>query len=348
MANAAGLKVSHHFGFGAIDAEAMVTRARHWINVPEQHNITIPAMPLYALYTSSYFHILLLISFASILHTCSRCNVSSESSSLVHFINANSLPESESGITSLEHVVVTLSLSVTSSEVFNLTDYYDAVDDESIDISEWLESPHPQRGDVKIELTSPAGTKSILLPYRNYDFVNEEGYDNWPFMSLHFWGENPVGTWTLQTAYKSSAGSVYVGNISMTLFGVVESLNKTNQSTCSLCSRGCGVICDVCRELRDNISLACVSACPNGTTEYNGYCIEGEVIYTPSSGSTTTHSSSVISILISVTVTFLASVTIVIIVTVLVLVKRKRKHSANAGVNYRRLAFVDNEEIAQV
>ena len=189
VANAAGLKVSHQFGFGAIDAEAMVTRARHWINVPEQHNITIPAMPLYALYTSSYFHILLLISFASIPHTCSRCNVSSESSSLVHFINANSLPESESGITSLEHVVVTLSLSVTSSEVFNLTDYYDAVDDESIDISEWLESPHPRRGDVKIELTSPAGTKSVLLPYRNYDFVNEEGYDNWPIMSLHFWGE---------------------------------------------------------------------------------------------------------------------------------------------------------------
>ena len=34
--NAAGLNFSHSFGFGAIDAEAMVTRARHWINVPEQ------------------------------------------------------------------------------------------------------------------------------------------------------------------------------------------------------------------------------------------------------------------------------------------------------------------------
>lgn len=34
--NGAGLKVSSQFGFGAIDAEAMVTRARHWINVPEQ------------------------------------------------------------------------------------------------------------------------------------------------------------------------------------------------------------------------------------------------------------------------------------------------------------------------
>ena len=36
MTNGAGLKFSHNFGFGAIDAEAMVTRARHWINVPSQ------------------------------------------------------------------------------------------------------------------------------------------------------------------------------------------------------------------------------------------------------------------------------------------------------------------------
>ena len=34
--NAAGLSVSHKFGFGAIDAEAMVTRAKRWINVPQQ------------------------------------------------------------------------------------------------------------------------------------------------------------------------------------------------------------------------------------------------------------------------------------------------------------------------
>ena len=39
--NGAGLKVSHKFGFGAIDAEAMVTRAKRWIKVPTQHNVTI-------------------------------------------------------------------------------------------------------------------------------------------------------------------------------------------------------------------------------------------------------------------------------------------------------------------
>ena len=34
--NGAGLAVSHQYGFGVMDAEAMVTRARHWVNVPPQ------------------------------------------------------------------------------------------------------------------------------------------------------------------------------------------------------------------------------------------------------------------------------------------------------------------------
>ena len=38
--NGAGLMVSHEFGFGAIDAEAMVTRAQHWSNVPQQMTCT--------------------------------------------------------------------------------------------------------------------------------------------------------------------------------------------------------------------------------------------------------------------------------------------------------------------
>ena len=36
ITNGAGLEASSQFGFGAIDAEAIVTRARNWINVPNQ------------------------------------------------------------------------------------------------------------------------------------------------------------------------------------------------------------------------------------------------------------------------------------------------------------------------
>ena len=41
VTNGGGLKVSPKFGFGAIDAEAMVTRARRWINVPSQRSAEI-------------------------------------------------------------------------------------------------------------------------------------------------------------------------------------------------------------------------------------------------------------------------------------------------------------------
>lgn len=34
--NGAGLRFSHKHGYGAIDAEALVTRGRHWITVPPQ------------------------------------------------------------------------------------------------------------------------------------------------------------------------------------------------------------------------------------------------------------------------------------------------------------------------
>ena len=41
MTNGAGLKVSLKYGFGVMDATALVNRARHWINVPTQINCTI-------------------------------------------------------------------------------------------------------------------------------------------------------------------------------------------------------------------------------------------------------------------------------------------------------------------
>ena len=42
--NGAGLQVSRDYGFGVIDAEAMVSRVRHWINVPPQlEQIITPA-----------------------------------------------------------------------------------------------------------------------------------------------------------------------------------------------------------------------------------------------------------------------------------------------------------------
>ena len=39
--NGAGLRFSHKYGFGLIDAAALVNRARHWVNVPERHSCSV-------------------------------------------------------------------------------------------------------------------------------------------------------------------------------------------------------------------------------------------------------------------------------------------------------------------
>ena len=54
------------------------------------------------------------------------------------------------------------------------------------------------RGDLKISLTSPRGTQSHLLLPRPKDRLGSS-FDNWPFLSVHFWGEDPTGEWKLGT-----------------------------------------------------------------------------------------------------------------------------------------------------
>lgn len=41
------------------------------------------------------------------------------------------------------------------------------------------------------------GTNTVLLAERERD-TSPNGFKNWDFMSVHTWGENPVGTWTLR------------------------------------------------------------------------------------------------------------------------------------------------------
>jgi subtilisin-like proprotein convertase family protein/subtilisin family serine protease len=70
-------------------------------------------------------------------------------------------------ITNLEHVVLTVSLSFA------------------------------RRGDVEINLISPDGTLSKMHPRRPHD-NKPTPYNNWPFMSVHFWDEQPYGSWSVE------------------------------------------------------------------------------------------------------------------------------------------------------
>ncbi|RVE51309.1 hypothetical protein evm_003989 [Chilo suppressalis] len=56
-----------------------------------------------------------------------------------------------------------------------------------------------RRGDIRITLTSPAGTKVTLLAPRAHD-SSRAGFNSWPFMSVHMWGESPLGVWQLEVS----------------------------------------------------------------------------------------------------------------------------------------------------
>lgn len=68
---------------------------------------------------------------------------------------------------------------------------------------------HPQVGDLGFELTSPSGTKSILMNVNN-GMYNNQNLTNAVFLSNAFLGESSEGNWTLKVldGWSSGAGSL--------------------------------------------------------------------------------------------------------------------------------------------
>jgi subtilisin-like proprotein convertase family protein len=238
-----------------------------------------------------------------------------------------------------------MSLSIRGVSYYSEYDY----DDISYyvgDLYDWLEDSHPRRGDIKIELTSPQGTKSILLPYRNYDFINAEGYDDWPFMSVHFWGEDPIGAWTLKITYKSGSGYVRMSGLSMTLYGTatIPTAVSSIPSVChSSCARGCfgegPEHCDSCQHFRIASTLECVDQCPTHTHAYKSYCYADERSTTTSptvtdegQSATNPHGSNTVPIAVGVTAgIILLALTAVILSVIIIVVFLKRKRKLRSG-----------------
>lgn len=111
--------------------------------------------------------------------------------------------------------------------------------------------------------------RSILLPERQRDFVNDEGYYSWPFMSVHHWGENPAGDWQINVYFSSENGHVTMGDLAVVLYGtdqVPESVSRIPEECDSECVRGCaargGQYCDACKNQRVLSDLRCVQYCP--------------------------------------------------------------------------------------
>ncbi|KAF7363769.1 PHOMO B domain-containing protein [Mycena sanguinolenta] len=73
---------------------------------------------------------------------------------------------------------------------------------EHIVVRVWID--HSRRGDVVVELTSPAGIKSVLAEKRRGDSA-KTGFPGWTFMTIKHWGEDVVGDWTLRVSDQASA-----------------------------------------------------------------------------------------------------------------------------------------------
>ena len=80
-----------------------------------------------------------------------------------------------------------------------------------------LQMTHPLRGDLRITLRSPQGTRSILQ--RAYSYAGAASPD-WTYYSTHHFYESSVGTWTLQITdeVRGSGGTNH--SASLVLYGV--------------------------------------------------------------------------------------------------------------------------------
>ncbi|XP_033860091.2 PC3-like endoprotease variant B [Acipenser ruthenus] len=96
------------------------------------------------------------------------------------------------------------------------------------------------RGDLSIDLLSPFGTKSRLLETRHNDYSGA-GLKNWTLMSVHSWGEDPRGTWSMKVTdnantvfkcfrsdFEQAAGTVL--RVKMIFYGTFDPKKKSHDN----------------------------------------------------------------------------------------------------------------------
>ena len=105
------------------------------------------------------------------------------------------------------------------------------------------------RGFMTFTLTSPSGTVSQLLTARNAD-TDTNGQLDWTFMSVQFWGEDPVGTWLLNftVAHSSESGKSYGDN----LYLIISYIKHEWTNLCTLFFKVCVFDVNICYKLIHN------------------------------------------------------------------------------------------------
>jgi subtilisin-like proprotein convertase family protein len=253
------LPVSLRYGYGLMDASAMVNLALMWNTVPAKRECMVET---------------------SVNHE----NLDSHVKFTAQVESNGCLGESTE-VNYLEHVQAVISLT------------------------------YLRRGDVIIYLTSPMGTKSKLLPHRPSD-VAAGGFDEWPFLSVHFWGENPRGMWLLEIedadTLKSESAKGTLDSWSLVFYGTKEQPVKLkNQTTTGplsmkpstvqpvlekttkmLCHNECAEFCTgpspkdclECKHYRVGPTSMCVPECPTGFYKEDKMCLACEMSCSTCSG----------------------------------------------------------------
>ncbi|GAB6032404.1 Uracil phosphoribosyltransferase, synthesizes UMP from uracil, variant 2 [Chamberlinius hualienensis] len=157
--NGVGRNVSHSFGYGLMDAAAMVDLARNWTTVPSQMTCEQKA---------PYTNKLIPAKSKVMLTLVVNCH----------------------DVRYLEHVQAKITLTAS------------------------------RRGDIKLYLKSPSGTRSNLLDIRPND-MSSSGFRSWPFMTVHNWGENPNGLWVLEI-HNEGRYEASITNWDLTMYGTRE------------------------------------------------------------------------------------------------------------------------------
>ncbi|XP_022262997.2 proprotein convertase subtilisin/kexin type 4 isoform X9 [Canis lupus familiaris] len=136
-----------------------------------------------------------------------------------------------------------------------------------------------RRGDLEISLTSPMGTRSTLVAIRPLD-VSGQGYNNWIFMSTHFWDEDPRGLWTLgleNKGYYFNTGTLY--RYTLLLYGTAEDMTARPpgpQVTSSACvQRDTEGLCQECHSSAYTLGHLCLSYCPPRYCKHTQQAVTG-------------------------------------------------------------------------
>ncbi|KAL3861844.1 hypothetical protein ACJMK2_007858 [Sinanodonta woodiana] len=91
-------------------------------------------------------------------------------------------------------------------------------------------------GYVELTLTSPSGTKSLLMTQRKGDYYNS-GNVTWTFMTVQHWGEAPLGQWTLKMVVAAYSGRLY--SWKLILYGTqTDPLPNINVCSVNPCASG--------------------------------------------------------------------------------------------------------------